>query len=73
MQLRAAIMPANPGRHDEAVEMLQKLLQQHPDFDDGYVTLGGIHLYRGNLQQASPCFETALALRRQRTNGRMRI
>jgi tetratricopeptide (TPR) repeat protein len=60
-QLRAAIMLANFGRNDEAVELLEKLLEQHPTFSDGYAILGGINLYRGNLDRASTCFNTALS------------
>jgi hypothetical protein len=60
-QLRAAIMLANFGRNDEAVERLEKLLRQHPSFGDGFLALGGIHLYRGNLDAAAACFQSALS------------
>lgn len=60
-QLRAAIMLANFGRNDEAVERLEKLLKQHPSFGDGFLALGGIHLYRGNLDAAAACFQSALS------------
>jgi hypothetical protein len=60
-QLRAAIMLANFGRNDEAVDLLEKLLAQHPAFSDGHAILGGINLYRGNLDQAAVCFQAALS------------
>jgi tetratricopeptide (TPR) repeat protein len=60
-QLRAAIMLANFGRNDEAVDRLEKLLREHPAFSDGYTTLGGIHLYRGDFDGASACFQAALS------------
>jgi hypothetical protein len=60
-QLRAAIMLANFGRNDEAVDLLEKLLKQHPAFSDGHAILGGINLYRGNLDRASACFQAALS------------
>lgn len=60
-QLRAAIMLANFGHNDEAVDRLEELLRQHPDYCDAYVILGGINLYRGNLDRASDCFQSALA------------
>jgi hypothetical protein len=59
-QLRAAVMLANFGRNDEAVGTLEKLLKQHPEFSDGYAILGGIHQYRGSLDQAGDCFRAAL-------------
>lgn len=60
-QLRAAIMLANFGRNDEAIDLLEKLLQEHRTFSDGYTTLGGIHLYRGDFEKASACFLDALS------------
>jgi hypothetical protein len=60
-QLRVAIMLANFGRYDEAVELLEKLLQQHPAYSDAYAILGGIHLYRGNLDQASVNYQAAVS------------
>lgn len=60
-QLRAAILLANFGKNDEAVSSLKQLLEQHPAFSDGHLILGGIHLYRGNLDQAFQCFEAGLS------------
>ena len=61
-QLRAAVMLANFGRNDEAVDRLEKLLQQHPDYRDAHVALGEVHFYRGNLDQASSHCVLALSL-----------
>jgi tetratricopeptide (TPR) repeat protein len=58
--LRAAVMLANFGRNDEAVASLQKLLKQFPGFSEAYLTLGGIHLYRGNNKEASEYIQAAL-------------
>ncbi len=63
-QLRAAVMLANFGRNDEAVNRLQELLRQHPDYRDANIALGDIHFYRGNLDQASAQYESALSLAR---------
>ncbi len=60
-QLRAAIMLANFGRNDEAVDKLQELLRQHPTFSNGHLILGGIHHYRGNLDEAATSFQAAVA------------
>ena len=59
-QLRAAVMSANFGRNDEAVESLQHLVKRFPDFSEAHLTLGGIHLYRGNTEPAAACFQAAL-------------
>ena len=59
-QLRAAVMLANFGRNDEAVESLQQLVKKFPSFSEAYLALGGIHLYRGNPALASDCFQSAL-------------
>ncbi len=63
-QLRAAVMLANFGRNDEAVDRLEKLLRQSPDYRDAHIALGDIHFYRGNLNQASARYESALSLSR---------
>lgn len=60
-QLKAAVMLANFGRNDEAVDQLEDLLKQHPDFRDARIALGDIHFYRGNFSQASECFESAFS------------
>jgi len=60
--LRAAIILANFGRNDEAVDSLNQLLKRYPEFYNGYLALGEIHLYRGNFDQAESQFKTALGL-----------
>ncbi|MGD9857121.1 MAG: tetratricopeptide repeat protein [Planctomycetaceae bacterium] len=60
-QLRAAILLGNFGRHDEAVDLLEKLLRRRPADRDALLTLGEIQLSRGSLDQASACFESALS------------
>ncbi len=54
-------MLANFGRNDEAVDRLEELLQQHPNYRDAHIALGDIHCYRGNLDQASDSYRSALA------------
>lgn len=60
-QLRATIMLANFGRPQEAIDLLEKLLNKHPNFADAQLTLGAIHLNCGNPEKAIRLFETALA------------
>ncbi|WP_010583986.1 tetratricopeptide repeat protein [Schlesneria paludicola] len=64
IQLRAAIMLANFGSNDDAVRKLEQLLQQHADFADAYLTLGSIHLYRGNMDQAAQYLQKSLSAAR---------
>jgi len=59
-QLRAAIMLANFGRNDEAIQRLDQQVKEHPGFSEGYTALGAIHLYRGNLDKASEYLQAAL-------------
>ncbi|TWU14569.1 Tetratricopeptide repeat protein [Symmachiella macrocystis] len=61
-QLRASILLANFGRNNEAANRLEELLKQHPDYFDAHTILAEIHLYQGNLEQASDRFQTALSL-----------
>jgi len=37
-------------------------LQQFPDFADAYLTLGSIHLYRGNIDQAAQHLQRSLSV-----------
>jgi len=52
-QLRAAIILANFGRNDEAVELLQQLVQRFPGSCEAHLTWGGIELYRANTARAA--------------------
>ncbi|MEZ6053365.1 MAG: hypothetical protein R3C02_18570 [Planctomycetaceae bacterium] len=54
-QLQSAVMLANFGRNDEAIQRLQKILEQHPDYRDAHIVMGEIHLYRSNFDQAADC------------------
>ena len=53
-------MLANFGRNDEAVDRLEGLLRQHPNYRDAHIALGDIHFYRENFDQASDCYGSAL-------------
>lgn len=61
LQLRAAILLANFGRNDEAVDKLRKILERHPDYSSAHLILGEIHAYRGNPQQAQASYDSALS------------
>jgi tetratricopeptide (TPR) repeat protein len=60
-QLKAAIMLANFGRNDEAVQRLEKLNSQHPNFCNAQLALGSVYQYLGKTQLASEYFQKALA------------
>ncbi len=68
-QLQAAVMLANFGHYDEAADRLEELLQQNPNYRDAYIALGDIHSYRGNIDEASARYRSALS---QSTNGQER-
>ena len=59
-QLKAAILLANFGRNEAAIERLQSVLLKHPRQSECHLILGGIHLYRGNFDSASAGFRAAL-------------
>ncbi|MEZ6031673.1 MAG: hypothetical protein R3C17_01095 [Planctomycetaceae bacterium] len=60
-QLKAAVLLANFGRNDEAVDRLESILRQSPDYRDAHVALGDIHFYRGNLEQAAEHYGFAMS------------
>ena len=60
-QLKAAIMLANFGRNDEAIERLEELNSQHPNFCNAQLALGSVYQYLGKTQLASEYFQKALA------------
>jgi tetratricopeptide (TPR) repeat protein len=75
-QLRSAIMLANFGRNDEAVDALNKLLQQHPDYYDAHMILGEIHFYRAEFDRSSAHLLAALSTaetRQQRAIANSRL
>ena len=59
-QLRFAILQANFGNNDDAIQRLEALLKRFPDDSDILLTLGGIHFYRGNVDVALKNYLTAL-------------
>ncbi|HEY0983828.1 tetratricopeptide repeat protein [Schlesneria sp.] len=63
-QLKAAVLLANFGRNDEALARLEKILSRHPGHSECNLLLGGIHLYRGEVDKASQYLEAALACAR---------
>jgi hypothetical protein len=60
-QLRAAVMLANFGRKDEAMNQLEMVLHRFPNYRDAQIVMGDIHFHRGNLDQASAGYVLALA------------
>lgn len=60
-QMRAALLLANFGQNDAAIDLLEDLLRQHPAFSDGHMALGGIELLRGDFEKATASFQAALA------------
>jgi hypothetical protein len=59
-QLRFAILLANFGNNDDAVQRLEGLLANFPEDADALITLGGIHFYRGNADTALKNYLSAL-------------
>lgn len=73
-QLQAAILLANFGRNDEALERLQQLVRSDPTFWDAHATIGGIYSYQGKLDQSTASFESALSCARTRLErGRVNL
>ncbi len=58
-QQRAATVLANFGMEQEAINLLQPVLQRHPTFADGQFLLGDLHNRRKELDPAATCFEAA--------------
>ena len=59
-QLRFAILQANFGNNDDAIQRLEALSEHFPDDSDILITLGGIHFYRGNADVALKYYLNAL-------------
>jgi len=57
---RLAVTLLQSGRADEAVFHLQKLVREHPDFDEPYLNLGVIELGRGHDTEAVAYFQKVL-------------
>jgi thioredoxin-like negative regulator of GroEL len=60
VQLRSSIMLANFGRHDEAIERLNRMLEQDPDDFEARAAVADVHLRRGNFDLATENFLSAL-------------
>lgn len=75
-QRRAATTLANLDRKEEAIRFLNKAIERHPDFADGYQTLGEIYHVQNNLDEAAKCYRAALScakLRTERTIANYRL
>lgn len=66
-QRRAATTMFNLGRTDEAIAFLDKLLARHPDFADGYQTLGEIYHLNGSYDRAGLCYRNAITHARSKS------
>ncbi|MCA9013233.1 MAG: tetratricopeptide repeat protein, partial [Planctomycetaceae bacterium] len=60
-QLRAAVMLANFGRKDEAVDLVRAFLKQRPDSANAWLVFGEIDLSRGRPDEAFKSFESAFS------------
>jgi tetratricopeptide (TPR) repeat protein len=60
-QSRAAASLAKYGWQQEALDLLENVVERHPTFADGYLMLGHLHLQRGELDKAADCFEATCA------------
>jgi tetratricopeptide (TPR) repeat protein len=60
-QARAAASLAKYGLQQEALDLLENVVERHPTFGDGYLMLGHLHLERGELDKAADCFEATCA------------
>lgn len=56
-------MLAELGEPDAAIASFVQLLQQHPDYADGWFNLGYLHEQRQNTAEAERCFRRALELK----------
>lgn len=65
-QRKAASVLANFGWQQEAIDLMENVLQQHPTFADGQLLLGDLRLARKEFDQAAACFEAACANTRKR-------
>jgi tetratricopeptide (TPR) repeat protein len=62
IQLKAATLLANLGHHDEALALLEKMVQNFPGSKEGYETMGALHLLSGQFDRAAASFKNVLYL-----------
>lgn len=60
-QRRAAASLVKYGWQQEALDLLESVLQRHPTFASGRLLLGDIHLQRKELDKAAACYEATCA------------
>jgi tetratricopeptide (TPR) repeat protein len=61
-QLNLALNEFQLARRLNAVQRLEKLIEQDPSYVPAYANLGYMHLLDGNARQAGICYEKALDL-----------
>jgi len=67
-QQQAATVMASFGMQQEAIDLLQPVLERHPTFADGQLLLGDLHLQRKELDKAAVCFEATCANAKTKEN-----
>jgi tetratricopeptide (TPR) repeat protein len=60
-QRRAAASLAKYGFQQEALDLLQDVIERHPTFASGHLLLGDIHFERKEIDQAAACYEATCA------------
>lgn len=70
LNLRAAKVCLQLGRHDEAAEYVETLLETDPDRASHHSLLGRIELARGDVAAARRAFERALSIDREDLDAR---
>jgi tetratricopeptide (TPR) repeat protein len=48
------------GRFEEAMQPFREVVRLRPDSDVGYTNLAGVHIYRGEFEEAEPLLKTSL-------------
>jgi tetratricopeptide (TPR) repeat protein len=52
----------NDGKHEEAIELLKKVIERSPGFTAPYINIGVAYMRAGKLEPAEENFKTALGL-----------
>jgi tetratricopeptide (TPR) repeat protein len=58
-QQRAALLLTKFGLQQEAIDLLQTVLERHPTFADGQLLMGNLRVGRREFDAAVTCFEAA--------------